>query len=138
MKQSMEEFQNLASRYRDLYRASFDADSATLRNVELYPLSFGRPCSWDVFSQIQSKFAQSKIQICYSLCLLQVISNFFLRNSIGAHSFTLKFNLFKRAGFLVVQSTLGRSTTALSRAQGSDTSLLSPVLRRLRISWARR
>ncbi|XP_038205141.1 integrator complex subunit 7 [Arvicola amphibius] len=35
MKQSMEEFRNLASRYRDLYQASFDADSATLRNVEL-------------------------------------------------------------------------------------------------------
>ncbi|XP_037353468.1 integrator complex subunit 7 [Talpa occidentalis] len=35
MKQSMEEFRNLASRYGDLYQASFDADSATLRNVEL-------------------------------------------------------------------------------------------------------
>ncbi|NP_001178604.1 integrator complex subunit 7 [Rattus norvegicus] len=35
MKQSMEEFRSLASRYRDLYQASFDADSATLRNVEL-------------------------------------------------------------------------------------------------------
>ncbi|XP_034368950.1 integrator complex subunit 7 [Arvicanthis niloticus] len=35
MKQSMEEFRGLASRYRDLYQASFDADSATLRNVEL-------------------------------------------------------------------------------------------------------
>ncbi|XP_025776746.1 integrator complex subunit 7 isoform X3 [Puma concolor] len=37
MKQSMEEFRSLASRYGDLYQASFDADSATLRNVELYP-----------------------------------------------------------------------------------------------------
>ncbi|XP_077013861.1 integrator complex subunit 7 [Tamandua tetradactyla] len=35
MKQSMEEFRGLASRYGDLYQASFDADSATLRNVEL-------------------------------------------------------------------------------------------------------
>ncbi|XP_023059577.1 integrator complex subunit 7 isoform X4 [Piliocolobus tephrosceles] len=35
MKQSMEEFRSLASRYGDLYQASFDADSATLRNVEL-------------------------------------------------------------------------------------------------------
>lgn len=35
MKQSMEEFRSLASQYRDLYQASFDADSATLRNVEL-------------------------------------------------------------------------------------------------------
>lgn len=37
MKQSMEELRSLASRYGDLYQASFDADSATLRNVELYP-----------------------------------------------------------------------------------------------------
>nr|XP_021481835.1 integrator complex subunit 7 isoform X3 [Meriones unguiculatus] len=35
MKQSMDEFRSLASRYRDLYQASFDADSATLRNVAL-------------------------------------------------------------------------------------------------------
>ncbi|KAM5239121.1 integrator complex subunit 7 isoform 2-T2 [Ctenodactylus gundi] len=35
MKQSMDEFRSLASRYGDLYQASFDADSATLRNVEL-------------------------------------------------------------------------------------------------------
>ncbi|XP_058525143.1 integrator complex subunit 7 [Ochotona princeps] len=35
MKQSMEEFRSLAARYGDLYQASFDADSATLRNVEL-------------------------------------------------------------------------------------------------------
>ncbi|XP_012493781.1 PREDICTED: integrator complex subunit 7 [Propithecus coquereli] len=35
MKQSTEEFRSLASRYGDLYQASFDADSATLRNVEL-------------------------------------------------------------------------------------------------------
>uniref|UniRef100_A0A673VJN8 Integrator complex subunit 7 n=1 Tax=Suricata suricatta TaxID=37032 RepID=A0A673VJN8_SURSU len=35
MKQSMEEFRSLASRYGDLYQASFDADSATLRNLEL-------------------------------------------------------------------------------------------------------
>ncbi|XP_060103067.1 integrator complex subunit 7 [Heteronotia binoei] len=35
MKLSMEEFRNLASRYGDLYQSSFDADSATLRNVEL-------------------------------------------------------------------------------------------------------
>lgn len=33
----MEEFRNLATRYGDLYQSSFDADSATLRNVELYP-----------------------------------------------------------------------------------------------------
>lgn len=37
MKHSMEEFRNLATRYGDLYQSSFDADSATLRNVELYP-----------------------------------------------------------------------------------------------------
>lgn len=37
MKLSMEEFRNLATRYGDLYQSSFDADSATLRNVELYP-----------------------------------------------------------------------------------------------------
>uniref|UniRef100_A0A8B9ZLD5 Integrator complex subunit 7 n=1 Tax=Anas platyrhynchos TaxID=8839 RepID=A0A8B9ZLD5_ANAPL len=35
MKLSMEEFRNLAARYGDLYQSSFDADSATLRNVEL-------------------------------------------------------------------------------------------------------
>ncbi|KAM4694086.1 integrator complex subunit 7 [Discoglossus pictus] len=35
MKQSMEEFKNLATRYGDLYQSSFDADSATLRNIEL-------------------------------------------------------------------------------------------------------
>ncbi|XP_050807748.1 integrator complex subunit 7 isoform X3 [Gopherus flavomarginatus] len=34
MKLSMEEFRNLATRYGDLYQSSFDADSATLRNVE--------------------------------------------------------------------------------------------------------
>lgn len=35
MKQSMDEFRSLAARYGDLYQASFDADSATLRNLEL-------------------------------------------------------------------------------------------------------
>ncbi|KAJ8391516.1 hypothetical protein AAFF_G00088380 [Aldrovandia affinis] len=35
MKVSMDEFRNLASRYVELYQSSFDADSATLRNVEL-------------------------------------------------------------------------------------------------------
>ncbi|XP_028676160.1 integrator complex subunit 7 [Erpetoichthys calabaricus] len=35
MKVSMDEFGNLANRYSDLYQSSFDADSATLRNVEL-------------------------------------------------------------------------------------------------------
>ncbi|XP_048392416.1 integrator complex subunit 7 isoform X2 [Stegostoma tigrinum] len=35
MKISMEEFRSLATRYHDLYQSSFDADSATLRNVEL-------------------------------------------------------------------------------------------------------
>ncbi|NXI77688.1 INT7 protein, partial [Rhipidura dahli] len=35
MKHSMEEFRSLATRYGDLYQSSFDADSATLRNVEL-------------------------------------------------------------------------------------------------------
>nr|XP_014347762.1 PREDICTED: integrator complex subunit 7 [Latimeria chalumnae] len=35
MKQSMEEFQSLATRYGELYQSSFDADSATLRNMEL-------------------------------------------------------------------------------------------------------
>ncbi|XP_063159431.1 integrator complex subunit 7 [Candoia aspera] len=35
MKLSMEEFRNLAARYGELYQSSFDADSETLRNVEL-------------------------------------------------------------------------------------------------------
>ncbi|XP_066562651.1 integrator complex subunit 7 [Amia ocellicauda] len=35
MKVSMDEFRGLATRYADLYQSSFDADSATLRNVEL-------------------------------------------------------------------------------------------------------
>ncbi|KAI1897706.1 hypothetical protein AGOR_G00086040 [Albula goreensis] len=35
MRVSMDEFRNLATRYADLYQSSFDADSATLRNVEL-------------------------------------------------------------------------------------------------------
>ncbi|XP_053314662.1 integrator complex subunit 7 [Spea bombifrons] len=35
MKHCMEEFKNLAARYNDLYRSSFDADSATLRNIEI-------------------------------------------------------------------------------------------------------
>lgn len=39
MKLSMEEFRNLAARYGDLYQSSFDADSATLRNVELHQQS---------------------------------------------------------------------------------------------------
>lgn len=44
MKHSMEEFRNLATRYGDLYQSSFDADSATLRNVELYPFKNLRVC----------------------------------------------------------------------------------------------
>lgn len=41
----MDEFQSLAARYGDLHQASFDADYATLRNVELYPSIFARqPC----------------------------------------------------------------------------------------------
>ncbi|KAM4601317.1 integrator complex subunit 7 [Polymixia lowei] len=35
MKVSMEEFRSLAARYADLHQSSFDADYATLRNVEL-------------------------------------------------------------------------------------------------------
>lgn len=35
MKLSMDEFRGLAARYADLYQSSFDADHATLRNVEL-------------------------------------------------------------------------------------------------------
>uniref|UniRef100_A0A3B1KBX4 Integrator complex subunit 7 n=1 Tax=Astyanax mexicanus TaxID=7994 RepID=A0A3B1KBX4_ASTMX len=35
MKLSMDEFRSLAGRYADLYQSSFDADSATLRNIEL-------------------------------------------------------------------------------------------------------
>lgn len=35
MRVSMDEFRSLAARYADLYQSSFDADSATLRNVEL-------------------------------------------------------------------------------------------------------
>ncbi|XP_077077062.1 integrator complex subunit 7 [Siphateles boraxobius] len=35
MKLSMDEFRSLADRYADLYQSSFDADYATLRNVEL-------------------------------------------------------------------------------------------------------
>lgn len=37
MKLAMDEFRSLAARYADLYQSSFDADYATLRNVELYP-----------------------------------------------------------------------------------------------------
>jgi hypothetical protein len=37
MKVSMDEFKSLAARYGDLHQSSFDADYATLRNVELYP-----------------------------------------------------------------------------------------------------
>lgn len=37
MKLCMDEFRSLAARYADLHQASFDADYATLRNVELYP-----------------------------------------------------------------------------------------------------
>uniref|UniRef100_A0A673FIE0 Integrator complex subunit 7 n=1 Tax=Sinocyclocheilus rhinocerous TaxID=307959 RepID=A0A673FIE0_9TELE len=35
MKLAMDEFRSLAARYADLYQSSFDADYATLRNVEL-------------------------------------------------------------------------------------------------------
>ncbi|XP_028858154.1 integrator complex subunit 7 isoform X1 [Denticeps clupeoides] len=35
MKVSMDDFRSLAARYADLYQSSFDADPATLRNVEL-------------------------------------------------------------------------------------------------------
>ncbi len=37
MKLAMDEFRSLAARYADLFQSSFDADYATLRNVELYP-----------------------------------------------------------------------------------------------------
>lgn len=37
MKVCMDEFRSLAARYSDLHQSSFDADYATLRNVELYP-----------------------------------------------------------------------------------------------------
>lgn len=43
MKLCMDEFRSLASRYADLHQASFDADYATLRNVELYPLFVWQP-----------------------------------------------------------------------------------------------
>lgn len=33
----MDEFRRLAACYADLHQSSFDADYATLRNVELYP-----------------------------------------------------------------------------------------------------
>lgn len=33
----MDDFRGLAARYADLHQSSFDADYATLRNVELYP-----------------------------------------------------------------------------------------------------
>lgn len=39
MKVCMDEFRSLAARYADLHQSSFDADYATLRNVELYPLN---------------------------------------------------------------------------------------------------
>lgn len=45
MKVCMDEFRSLAARYTDLHQSSFDADYATLRNVELYPstsVCFGR------------------------------------------------------------------------------------------------
>lgn len=71
MKQSMEEFRNLASRYRDLYQASFDADSATLRNVELYPPSFGRlvlgTCSPKYrVNLLSQKYRFANPYVCYS------------------------------------------------------------------------
>ncbi|XP_051470020.1 integrator complex subunit 7 isoform X1 [Apus apus] len=44
MKHSMEEFRNLATRYGDLYQSSFDADSATLRNVELINIRQQQSC----------------------------------------------------------------------------------------------
>lgn len=40
MKVCMDEFRSLAARYADLHQSSFDADYATLRNVELYPLTW--------------------------------------------------------------------------------------------------
>lgn len=42
MKVCMDEFRSLAARYADLHQSSFDADYATLRNVELYPLNVPR------------------------------------------------------------------------------------------------
>lgn len=39
MKVCMDEFKSLAARYAELHQSSFDADYATLRNVELYPLA---------------------------------------------------------------------------------------------------
>lgn len=45
MKVCMDEFRSLAARYGDLHQASFDADYATLRNVELYPsVCSQQPC----------------------------------------------------------------------------------------------
>ncbi|KAL2305989.1 hypothetical protein Nmel_003888 [Mimus melanotis] len=44
MKHSMEEFRNLATRYGDLYQSSFDADSATLRNVEFINIRQQQSC----------------------------------------------------------------------------------------------
>ena len=55
----MDEFRSLAARYADLHQSSFDADYATLRNVELYPYTClchiprGR-LFWPFFSSITS------------------------------------------------------------------------------------
>lgn len=59
MKVCMDEFRSLAARYADLHQSSFDADYATLRNVELYPytclsnIPLGR-LFWPFFSSIMS------------------------------------------------------------------------------------
>ncbi|XP_017311439.1 integrator complex subunit 7 isoform X2 [Ictalurus punctatus] len=57
MKLSTDEFRSLASRYADLYQSSFDADSATLRNVELYPLGQRRTRTKN----------ENKLRTCYGL-----------------------------------------------------------------------
>ncbi|EPY74278.1 integrator complex subunit 7 [Camelus ferus] len=56
MKLSMEEFRSLASRYGELYQASFDADSATLRNVELTGTGGGgKGKQWNLKGGIRDK-----------------------------------------------------------------------------------
>uniref|UniRef100_A0A4W4G8U3 Integrator complex subunit 7 n=1 Tax=Electrophorus electricus TaxID=8005 RepID=A0A4W4G8U3_ELEEL len=62
MKLSMDEFRSLAGRYADLYQSSFDADSATLRNVELYPATLRDKMVFQDFGTLGSVQAESKYE----------------------------------------------------------------------------
>ncbi|PIN99399.1 hypothetical protein AB205_0005050 [Aquarana catesbeiana] len=58
MKLSMEEFKNLATRYGDLYQSSFDADCATLRNIELF-----QECSFSGSIQADSEYERRIVSV---------------------------------------------------------------------------